>query len=60
MNTFVLLVTAILISMRCDVVCCRSRRLQDYVCVVCQCNVIALRCDVDLLLVWTVAGIRFC
>jgi len=56
----VLLVTAIVMHFAVKYMCCHSGRRQEYVCVACYCNCIALYCDVDLLLVWTAAGIRLC
>ena len=48
--------------MHCAVIeiCCQAACRHEYVCVTCHYNSNALRCDVDLLLVWTAAGIRFC
>ena len=40
--------------------CCRFGRRQEYVCVSCYSNCNALRCDIELLPVWTAAGIRLC
>jgi len=59
-NTFLLLVTAIVIN--CAVIknCCLSGRRHEYTCVACYCNFNALRCDIDLLSFWTAAGISLC
>jgi len=57
---FVLLVTAN--AMHCDMIkmYCRSGRRQEYFNVVCYYKCNALRFDIEILLVWTAAGIRLC
>ena len=55
-----LLVTAIVQHSAVIQLFCRSGRREEYVCVDFYCNCYALRCDIELLPVWTAAGILLC
>jgi len=56
----VLLVTAILMHCAVIYMCCHSGLRGEYVSDAFYCNCNALRCVIDLLPVWTAAGISLC